>query len=232
VSHPLPYFADYQLAQRVLDGDEEAAQTLLRDYRDVVIGVLVKKGVPVGDAADTVGQLWSESVSRGGGRPGRLAGYNGECLLATYLNTVAFNMWLTEYRKRQRQGEILASPAGPGHESGAAGTAPDEERSDRADAPLIALLRKAIDMGARRCAPEDYVVLQLTRFDGLRGREVAAMFGCDESWVTRMRQRGEEAWRAGIEEYLHDHEPDLKLRWQDFIDMCSVAAPASLGVEQ
>jgi DNA-directed RNA polymerase specialized sigma24 family protein len=193
--------------------------------------VLVKRGVPVGEAEDTVNQLWAESVAREEGKPGRLAGYNGECLLATYLNTVAFNLWLTERRKRVRQAAILAGPAGPGPESGAAGTAPDDDRANRADAPLITLLREAIDAGARRCSPESFVVLQLIRFDGLLGREVATMFGCDESWVTRMRQRGEEQWRAGIEEFLHEREPLLTLRWEDFIDLCSVAAPSSLGVE-
>jgi DNA-directed RNA polymerase specialized sigma24 family protein len=223
--------ADFQLAQRCLDGDEEAARTLLREYRDVVLGVLVNRGVPASEAHDTVNQLWAESVAREEGRAGRLAGYNGECLLATYLNTVAFNLWLTERRKRLRQAAILASPAGPGPESGAVGTAPDDERGDRADAPLIALLREAIDAGARCCAPENFVVLQLVRLDGLLGREVAKMFDCNESSVTRMRQRGEAEWRKGIEDFLLEREPLLKLRWEDFIDMCSAATPASLGVE-
>jgi hypothetical protein len=46
-----------------------------------------------------------------------------------------------------------------------------------------------------------------------------------------MRQRAEEEWRAGIEEYLLEREPLLSLRWEDFIDMCSVATPDSLGAE-
>lgn len=231
MSHPLPHVSDFQLAQRCLDGDEEAARTLLRDYRDVVLGVLVNRGVPVSEADDVVNQLWAESVVREEGRAGRLAGYNGECLLATFLNTVAFNMWLTERRKRIRQAGILARPDGPGPESGAAGTAPHHDGPGRADAPLLALLCEAIDAGARRCTPECFVVLQLARFDGLRGRELASMFGCDESWVTRMRQRAEQEWRAGSEAFLREREPLLTLRWEDLIEMCSVAAPSSLGME-
>lgn len=227
----MPHVADFQLAQRCLDGDEEAACTLLREYRDVVLGVLVNRGVPIGEAEDTVNQLWAEAVVRGEGKAGRLAGYNGECLLATFLNTVAFNLWLTERRKRTRQAGILARPDGPGPESGAAGTSAHDDGPGRADAPLLELLRDAIDAGARRCSPESFVVLQLVRFDGLRGREVATMFGCDESWVTRMRQRAEKEWRTGSEEYLREREPLLTLRWEDLIEMCSVAAPSSLGVE-
>ena len=230
VSHPLPNVADFQLAQRCLDGDEAAARTLLRDYRDVIVGVLAKRGVPIAEAEDTVNQLWSECVAREEGKPGRLAGYNGECLLATYLNTVAFNLWLTERRKRVRQAAILASPAGPGPESGAAGTAPDG-RSNTVDAPLIGLLREAIEAGARRCSAEHFVVLQLVHFDRLLGRELATMFDCDESWISRMAKRAEKEWRAGILDYLHEREPLLVLRWEDFLEMCSVAAPSCLGIE-
>jgi DNA-directed RNA polymerase specialized sigma24 family protein len=203
----------------------------LRDYRDVILGVLVKRGAPISEAEDTLNQLWSECVAREEGKPGRLAGYNGECLLATYLNTVAFNLWLTERRKRNRQAAILASPVGPGPESGVAGTASDGERTGAPDAPLISLLREAIEAGAQRCSAEQFVVLQLIHFDGLLGRELATMFGCDESWISRLRNRAEKEWRAGILDYLHAREPLLELQWEDFIEMCSSAAPSCLGVE-
>jgi DNA-directed RNA polymerase specialized sigma24 family protein len=231
VSHPLPNVADFQLVQRCLDGDEDAARALLRDYRDVIVGVLVKRGAPIAEAEDTVNQLWSECLARENDKPGRLAGYNGECMLATYLNTVAFNLWLTDRRKRLRQAAILASPAGPGPESGAAGTASDCGRSSPADAPLITLLREAIEAGARHCSAEHFVVLQLVHFDRLLGRELATMFGCDESWISRMAKRAEKEWRAGILDYLSEREPLLVLRWEDFIEMCAVAAPSCLGIE-
>ncbi len=231
MSHPLPNVADFQLAQRCLDGDEEAARTLLREYRDVIVGVLAKRGVPISEAEDTVNQLWAESIAREEGKPGRLAGYNGECLLATYLNTVAFNLWLTERRKRTRQAAILASPDGPGPESGAIGTHSEGSNDSAPDAPLIALLRESIEAGARRCSAEQFVVLQLVHFDRLLGRELATMFGCDESWISRIAKKAEKEWHDGIVGYLREREPFLNLRWEDFVEMCSVAAPSCLGVE-
>lgn len=232
MSHPLPYVADFQLAQRCLDGDEQAARALVRDYRLPIIGLLIKRGVSESEALDTVNQLWAECINREDGKPGRLAAYTGECLLATYLNTVVFNMWFTARQKRLRRDRILASSMLSGPEREAAGMAFEEgEAEGDADAPLISLLREAIDAGARKCSAESFVVLQLTRFDGLIGEEVARMFGRRQGWVTRMRQRGEREWRAGIMAFLKEREPLLNLRWKDFIAMCSVATPSSLGAE-
>lgn len=191
----------------------------------------MKRGVPLSEADDTINQLWAECIAREEGKPGRLAGYNGECLLTTYLNTVAFNLWLTERRKRTRQAAILASPDGPGPESGAIGTSSDGTDANAADAPLITLLRDAIEAGARRCTAEQFVVLQLVHFDRLLGRELAAMFGCDESWISRIAKKAEKEWHDGIVEHLHEREPGLTLRWDDFVEMCAVAAPSCLGVE-
>lgn len=216
--------------QRCLERDEQAARTLQRDFLEPVLGVLVTRGAPIGEAEDTVNQLWAESIVRPDGRPGRLSHYNGECLLTTFLNTIAFNMWLTERRKQARRSAIEASPDGPGRESGAAGTATEESPADRLDAPLIELLSEAINAGSRCCSPEGFVVLQLIRFDGLRGFEVARMFNRDPSWATRTREAAQEQWRAGTEAFLREREPLLNLRWEDVIAMCSVATPASLGV--
>lgn len=230
VSEPAFYVEDFQLVQHCLGGDENSARLLLREYHEQLVSVAVARGLPPAEAEDTVNQLWAEAVHREGGRPGRLAGYNGTCLLSTYLNTVVFNLWMTEHRKRERHAAILTGPNQPGPESGAAGTGASRDGFSAGDAPLIALLNSAIEAGARRCSPEQFVLIQLYHFDRLRGSELASMFDCDQSWVSRVRTRGEEVWREGIEEYLREHEPMLTLRWEDFLELCSVAAPHCLGV--
>lgn len=227
----VPFLEDFQFVQRCLEGDEGAVRTLLREYRGPTCGGLIARGASPSEADDAVGQLWAEAIHRPGDRPGRLAGYNGECQLSTYLNTVVFNIWFTEYRKRKRHAIIHASEASPGPESGAAGSAPVGDPAEVADPELFALLTAALDQGARRCSPEQFVVVQLSRFDGLLGAELGTMFGRSESWVSRTRAEGEAAWRAGVEAYLQEREPLLKLRWADFVELCSVAAPNCLGLE-
>lgn len=231
VNIALPYVADFQLAQACLDGDEMAVRTLINEYRGVILGVLVKRGAPIAEAEETVGLLWSECISRSEGRPGRLEGYNGECKLATYLNTVAFNMWLTERRKRRRQQEILEGPDAPGPASGAAGTSSGDGDSGDIDAPLIELLRAAIEAGAQRCSAEHFVVLQLTHADELLGRELARIFGCGEPWISRMVKRAEAEWRQGILDYVKERDPMLVVQWEDFVELCSASAPACFGLD-
>lgn len=227
----LPFPEDYQLAQRCLDRDEAAARTLLKTHHDKLVSVAIARGIPHSQAEDTVNQLWAEAIRRDGGRPGRLAGYNGQCQLSTFLNTVVFHLWLTEHRKRERRAAIEEREDGPRHDSGIAGTRAAALPTDVMDDPLIELLTSAIEAGAKKCSAEQFVLVQLFHMDRLRGRELARMFGCHEPKISTVVKSGREAWFAGIEEYVQMREPNLTLRLEDFLELCSVVTPRCLGLD-
>jgi RNA polymerase sigma-70 factor (ECF subfamily) len=229
VIEALQHPGDFQLAQNCLEGDESAIYELQNRYRPVTEAYLRRAGATEEEVGEVTGGIWSDCLAaRPGSRP-RLANYNGHAALHTWLRPLVLNRLMIA-RHRRTQWEKLH----PGEEeAGVLGAAVPAPRGagDSAEMPLLDLMREALQAAFMACPAEDFVLLQLAHADGLRGAELARMFGCSMPTISRHLERAGENVAAATLAYIRRADPWLELKWEDFVELCRVASPVCFGME-
>ncbi|HYR59140.1 MAG TPA: hypothetical protein VEO95_10940 [Chthoniobacteraceae bacterium] len=222
------HLADFHLCQRCLEGNASSIAFLRDNFGSPTSGYLVSKGALPQEAVEVVESMWADLLVAESDRPPRLARFQGASTLQTWLNTVALNRLLTRKRADQRWQRLAPARVG-GEEDGSSARLADPETSEPEDALLIELMRHAIECAFSSCAPEDFVLLHLKHYDGLRGAELAAMFGCDESVVSRRIDKAESQIATATLMEIRRTDPWIELKWPDFLDLCRTATPACFG---
>ena len=218
-----PHLDDLHFVQECLEGKSSALSFFQGNYRPKLQAFLKSQGASLDEATEIVENLWSECVAPTATARPKLERYNGGCALQSWLNTIALNSLLSKRRRDVRWGRIMESAEGK--------TKDGDERSDGSwhgqtevvepeRAPLLALMRFAIDAAFRECAPEDFVLLQLAHCDQLKVKELALMFRCDISTISRrLRDAGEEIGDVVLR-HVRKVDPQLDLKWDDFMELC------------
>jgi RNA polymerase sigma factor (sigma-70 family) len=232
VHDALPYPDDFHLALECLEGKTSALTHLQETYREPLLAFLQGSGALPHEAAEIVTELWSDCVASQAGTTPKLARYNGTCSLKTFLNTITLNVLVTHRRRDQRwkvivPGEVAeATTEADGSDSG--GLA---DSSEPVEAPLLNLMREAIQAAFTACPAEDFVLLQLAHTDDLRVVELAKMFGCSIASISRHVALAGQGIAEATIQYVKATDPWLELKWEDFIELCGSASPACFGVE-
>ena len=207
-------------------------QELRERCEPAVRNYLQRAGASSAEAAEVVADLWADCLlPRRSGRA-RLASYNGKAGLETWLNTVAFNAFLLRKRRANLDERVFSHGWIEGDAPGADSPAHRVPAvSAPPDAPLIQLLREAIEAAFLSCPAEDFVILQLAHTDRLRLVELAVIFDCGVSTMSSRLQRASDSIAAATMRHIRESDPWLELQWPDFLDLCRVATPACFGVE-
>jgi RNA polymerase sigma factor (sigma-70 family) len=228
---------DFNLCQESLDGSESAIAFLQRQFGPKSRSYLIGAGACPAEAAEIIDSLWADLLAPVNDRPPRLRRYDGSCALQTWLNTVALNRLLTRKRTEQRWKRIISPNPGPlegddfaTSERSAAALAEPED-AGFGEAPLVEIMRTAVETAFLSCDPEDFVLLQLKHCDGLRGAELGKMFGCDESVISRRLDRAQERIASMTLWKIRQTDPWLELKWSDFLELCRSATPACFGLD-
>lgn len=217
----LPHPEDFLLAQNCLEGDPSAIKRLQEICRSDVVNYLVHAGASGEEARELADELPADCLAeRKENRP-RLATYGGNSPLKTWLKVVALNKLIQ--RKRKKSLPPPPVEPGPGEPS-----APPEST---AEAPLLEIMRDAVQQAFRECDPEDFVLVQLAHANGLLGRELAVMFSCSEATVSRNLERARKTIVDVTLECIRKRDPWLEIQWEDFVELCRVASPACFGIE-
>ena len=220
----LPYPADFEFAQKCLEGDAAAIEELQRDFGPIIAAYLVHRGASARQAHDITDALWADCLAtRASFRP-RLATYNGQAPLQIWLKTVALNQLIKLHGQEKRRLEISID-----HQVGQAPHPPAPELAT--EAPLLVLMRSALEAAFQKCAAEDFVLLQLAHTDGLRHEELARMFECVPSTISRRLVLAQEEIAAETIRFIRQADPLVELKWEDFVELCRVASPACFGVD-
>ncbi len=217
--------SDFTLVEACLEHDAGALARLRQTYREPVTAYLVKAGAHAVEGREIVEMLWGDLLSPAAGGRIRLSRYDGSCALLTWLNTVAINAMLT--RKRidgRRERRFISSDAGDHAEAG--------EQAAMMEAPLIELMREAVEFAFQNCSAEDFVLLQLEYCDQLEREDLARMFGCSKATVSRRLESARMSVEERTMDYVRERDPWLELRWEDFLELCRTATPACFGIEE
>ena len=187
------------------------------ERRRPTVAWLISCGAAPHEAAEVVDALWSEHLVGDEERPALLRRYNGECALQTWFNTVAANRWISAKRTELRRRRLLADEPEA------------EDAPGDADAPLLGLMRAAIESAFAACPAEHFVMLQLAHFDEVSGVDLAVMFQCTEGAISKALDRAGKAIETAILREVKRRDPWLDLQWADFLELCRVATPACFG---
>ena len=223
----LPFPADFLFAQRCLEGDEKAIAEFQAKYRPVVMAYLVHAGANEGEARDVTDSLWTDCFEeRLNNRP-RLATYAGKASLKSWLYPMALNRLIARKRTEEYRSKIVQA----GLDLDQLDVASPEGAVLDSEAPLIELMRDALEAGFKECPAEDFVLLHLAHMDRLHLVELAQMFDCSKTKIAVDLQHARERVASATLRYVRQIDPWLELAWEDFVDLCRVASPACLGAE-
>jgi DNA-directed RNA polymerase specialized sigma24 family protein len=230
---PLPFPADFLLAQKCLEGEPLAIRQLEQNHRVNLVSYLIHAGATAEEARELADELWADCLADRAGRPPRLATYAGNSPLQTWLKAVVLNN-LVQLKRRQNRVRQVPMDDGPlddaihaddPHAPSSSGARPS------AEAPLLEIMHRAVEAAFRECDPEDFVLVQLAHTNGLLGRELARMFSCSEAKICRDLERARHKIAAATMGCVRAQDPWLELQWEDFVELCRVVSPACFGVE-
>jgi RNA polymerase sigma-70 factor len=228
VHEALPYPADFEFAQKCLEGDTAAIVELQGTFGPVISSYLVHRGASAKQANDLTDGLWADClVARSGRRP-RLATYNGQAPLQVWLKTVALNELIRLHALEKRRLEIsIDEQIAPTQMAGGAAMAGEVAT----EAPLLVLMRTSLEAAFQQCSAEDFVLLQLAHSDGLLLDELARMFCCASSTISRRLDVAQKKIAEETLRHIRVTDPLIDLKWEDFVELCRVASPACFGID-
>jgi RNA polymerase sigma factor (sigma-70 family) len=226
VSEPSQLSADFDLAQRCLEGDTAAIAKLRDSYTPSLVAYLRQKGGSEILAEEVTGWLWADILGERVGYRPRLANYAGQAALKTWLCTVALNRLIQRQRYELTRTRFLEE----GFDLEKLGPFPGDT-GEPVEAPLIELMRAAVSAAFLECPPADFVMLQLAHVDQLHQAELAKMFGCSRAKIGRDLEEAAKKMADVTLNHIRKQDPWLVLKWEDFVELCQVASPSCFGME-
>jgi len=229
----LPFPEDFLLAQKCLEGEEAAIVQLRETHRTPLVNYLLHAGADPGDARELVEDLWADCLAEREGRKPRLATYAGNAPLQAWLKAVALNKLIHFKRRKARERTVLRDEPlveNDTEEDGPVGRVL-ESSGMGAEEPLLEIVRGAVRAAFLQAEPEEFVLLHLAHADELLGRELAVMFGCSESKISRDLEAARQKVREATLAYVRVQDPWLELKWEDFLELCRVVGPETFGMD-
>jgi RNA polymerase sigma factor (sigma-70 family) len=229
VSDFSPYLDDFHFAQECLEGKGSSLSYFQEIYRPKLVAFLKSQGASDEESREIVENMWSECVASTPTARPKLERYHGGCALQSWLNTIALNSLVSRRRREIRWGRIVESGDAKMAEGGERSDGPWSGKAEEVEperAPLLALMRAAIDTAFRECAPEDFVLLQLAHCDRLKEKELALMFRCDVATISRRLQRAGKGISRVALRHIKEADPLLDLKWDDFTELCRSTSPS------
>ena len=199
--------ADVELARRCADGDEQAWERFVREYRPILYRAAHTLD-PSGAARDVADSMYAElyGVRGGGGEARSLFRYfQGRSSLATWLRAVLVQRYVDLLRARRRleplPDEEHASPWADDRtpSMAVAGDPPDVDRPR-----YLALMRGALGRAVERLGARDRLRLSLYYVQELTLAQAGRVLAEHEATVSRQLARARRALRDAVEQDLRD----------------------------
>jgi RNA polymerase sigma factor (sigma-70 family) len=208
---------DLALVKRALSGDERAADVIYAT-RSQLVHYLVSKGAPQGSiaediVADFLGDCFGARERSARATADRLLEtYKGNGPLIGWLKTCCWKKFVDNARR------VTAIPLSD-HE---------ELNSDALAHPATAFVEPEVK--ARVLAALEYafdeidalqlVFLRLVYFEGVSQQDIAVVFDCDGSTISRQLNEGLKALRGKINSFQRRSSDSFKLEWSDILVIC------------
>jgi RNA polymerase sigma-70 factor len=220
------FAADLRLAASCANGDPAACESFERQFQESIRKVLLGRGATQNEAEDLARSLLSDCVMGQAGRPPLLKLYHGRCSLKNWILTCATNRLIDLKRSDKFRGSL---PVFDGETLTDALNSLPAPASARIEPALTDMLRTALVGALAACSPEDRLMLRVVYLEGLTQREVARMWCCHESSVSRKLEDAMQTIADLTMRGVKQKDPWLVLQWEDFLEMCEASqAPLPL----
>ena len=81
-------------------------------------------------------------------------------------------------------------------------------------------MKTALTAAMAKCPSQSFVMLRLVYLNGLSQREVAQLWGCHESKVSRALDSALELIASETLRSVKEADPWLEVGWDDFLELC------------
>ena len=208
---------DLALATRALSGDEQAANAIY-GLRPQLVSYLISKGPPSGNVAEDVvadflGECfgaYERSVRATTNR--RLEMYKGKGPLIAWLKRSCWHKFIEITR---------GPPIGPlpvdGDELDSIDIRPNPVT---VEPELIARIVAALEYAFSELEPLTLIFLRLVYLEGVSQSDVAAVFNCNDSTVSRRLDQGLAALRRSAESFQQRDPASTEIEWSDILVIC------------
>ena len=209
--------ADLALVQRALSGDEGAA-TIIYSLRPMLVHHLTSRGAPHGSisedaVADFLGDCFGARQRSSRASTNRLLElYKGNGPLIAWLKTSCWNKFLDGARG------ISSSPL---PDNGEYEGDPDANQTPvSAEPEVIKRIIAALEYAFSEIDPMTLIFLRLVYLEGVSQVDVATVFGCDESTVSRRLDQGLITLRKKAETFQKQKAGPFEVEWTDLLAVC------------
>jgi RNA polymerase sigma factor (sigma-70 family) len=181
------------LVEAVLQCDNRAAEFFLAEFRPTIEKTLLRLGGK--RAVDELDDIINDLLVPRDSKPPRLDNFHGKAPLNTWLRTVIRRLWTDVTRKDQKSREVgtgkvvdldKAAPTDP-HSS------PQElaEYNDLRERGVDLIVRHFLDMFPSASDRDELLAWQMVCFDGIPQKDLARLFQCHPSTISRYLKRVE-----------------------------------------
>jgi RNA polymerase sigma factor (sigma-70 family) len=198
------------IVRECLQGSVEAYLALDREMRPRLVGSLQNRGATASQAEDVAADVLSECCLPG--EKSLLNRFDGKREFESWLLRVGINRFIDRQR---RQGLFQQE----GTENGAVERG--YSSSERPDAILRGIVRKALAESFAACEPQVRVLLWLTYASEVKQSRLARAWGWSESKLSRTLTTGRDAIRERTLRAINQLEPGLKIIWEDVLEVCA-----------
>src|SRR4029450_611816 len=178
--------SELQTVRAALLGDSEAAAQIHRKHHTSVLGALMNRGLLMqltrSEIEECMGDLWSASFGATDTNPALLKRFTGDGPLRAWLITVGLHRLIDLARRKRFRHDMSAdeetSSPDPMDKIPATDGLP-------VDADVVSLLRTSLKKALARCNRERLLLLCLVYLHGIKQNELAKIYGCYESTISR-----------------------------------------------
>lgn len=214
---------DEVFCQRLLAGEPEAGNIFEKEYRPVLIRVLIAKGASSGVAHDVVADFVAEcfGAKNSSLREPRLKAYSGKAALRSWLVRSVLNYWMDTVRRKKKQVDLPSKP-GSYNESLDFDDLPAEPLHEN-DESLTELLRQAISKGFASLDPDQLLMIRLLYFHQIRQVELSRMWNTDQGQISKILTEIRAKIRENTLAEIKRIEPNLDVHWEDIYELAKIA---------
>jgi DNA-directed RNA polymerase specialized sigma24 family protein len=208
---------DLALVRRALSGEEQAA-TIIYSLRPQLVTHLTSKGAPRGSisedaVADFLGDCFGARERSHRATTNRLLEmYKGNGPLIAWLKKSCWNYFLDSTK-----GDRTVPFPGSGEEDVGADLNPVPVS---AEPEVIARIVAALEYAFSEIDPLTLIFLRLVYLEGVSQSDVATVFDCDNSTVSRRLDQGLAALRTKAESFQKRKTDSLQIEWPDLLAIC------------
>jgi RNA polymerase sigma factor (sigma-70 family) len=201
---------DSSLAKACLSGHESAWRLLRESYWERLRAILCARGASSADAEDLLSDLWPELGGFVPGREALLSRYKATGPLSAWLATVAIHRLANKRRKASPDvvsiSQVRTEPGCP------------ESTTQEVDRPLLAeAMVDALRNAWETVSPTARLMLLLVHIHGVTQREIAALWGWNESKVSRSLDAAMQEVSRHAVAGMNQENPGLMIEWSDFL---------------